>query len=180
MLRKIKISLVIISLAFIAGLLPPNFALAIPAPQAGDHLNVAGMVQNPQGKGVKEVEIEVLVNGQHVRTAKNDEIATGKSGSFLAEFILPAETLPGAKVEVAAFKPSWKNLAPTTVQVYETSTDKDGNRIFQAQGKFALFRAITPAFWIATAILVLVYVLIAAEWMHRTLAALAARLLSCL
>ena len=35
-----------------------------------------------------------------------------------------------------------------------------------------MFRAITPAFWIATIILLLVYVIIAAELMHRTLAAL--------
>ena len=114
----------------------------------------------------------MLVNGQHVKTARGDEIVTGKSGSFLAEFILPAGTLPGHKVEVTAFKPSWKNLAPTTVQVYETGMDKDGNKLFQAQDKFTMFRAITPAFWLATAILLLVYVLIAAEWMHRTLAAL--------
>ena len=82
------------------------------APQTGDRLSVAGVVQNPQGRGVKEVEVEVLVNGQHVKTAKDDEIVTGKSGSFLAEFILPAGTLPGAKVEVTAFKPSWRKLAP--------------------------------------------------------------------
>ena len=142
------------------------------APQTGDRLSVAGMIQNPQGRGVKEVEVEVLVNGHHVKTAKGDEIATGKSGSFLAEFILPAGTLPGAKVEVTAFKPSWRKLAPTTVQVYETGVDKDGNKLFQAQATFNMFRAITPAFWIATIILLLVYVIIAAELMHRTLAAL--------
>ncbi len=49
---------------------------------------------------------------------------------------------------------------------------KDGNRLFQAQSNFSLARIITPAFWIAAAILLLVYVIIAAEWMHRTLAAL--------
>ena len=146
--------------------------LAAPASQTGDRLSVAGVMQNPQGKGVKEVEVEVLVNGRHVKTAKNDEIITGKSGSFMAEIILPAGTLPGATVEVTASKPSWKKLAPTAVQVYETGVDQDGNRLFQAQSNFSLARIITPAFWIAAAILLLVYVIIAAEWMHRTLAAL--------
>ena len=56
--------------------------LAAPASQTGDRLSVAGVMQNPQGRGVKEVEVEVLVNGQHVKTAKNEEIVTGKSGSF--------------------------------------------------------------------------------------------------
>ena len=133
MLKKIYISFTFMIMVFLAGLPDANFALAAPAPQAGDRLSVAGMVQNPQGRGVKEVEVEVLVNGQHVKPAKDDEIATGKSGSFLAEFILPAGTLPGAKVEVTAFKPSWKKLAPTTVQVYEAGTDKDGNKLFQTQ-----------------------------------------------
>ena len=142
------------------------------APQTGDRLTVAGVMKNPQGRGVPEVEVEVLVNGQHVKAANSEEIATGKSGSFLAEFILPAGTLPGAKVEAAGFKPSWKKLAPTVVQVLESGVDKDGNRLFQAQGDFSLARIITPAFWIATAILLLVYALIAAELMHRTLAAL--------
>jgi Na+/H+ antiporter NhaD/arsenite permease-like protein len=133
---------------------------------------VAGVMKNPQGKGVKEVAVEVLVNGLHVKTAKDEEIVTGKSGSFMAEFILPTGTLPGGKVEVKAFKPAWEKLTPTPVQVYDTGVDKDGNKQFQTQGNFNLARTITPAFWIATIILLLVYVIIAAEWMHRTLAAL--------
>jgi Na+/H+ antiporter NhaD/arsenite permease-like protein len=171
MLKKIKIPLSLLSLVFLAGLLTAGVALAAPPPQAGDRLSVAGVMQNPQGRGVKEVEVEVLVNGRHVKTAKDDDIVTGKSGSFMAEFILPAGTLPEAKVEVKAFKPSWKTLPPTPVQVIEAGLDKDGNKLFQAQGNFNIFRAITPAFWIAAIILLLVYVIIAAELMHRTLAA---------
>ncbi len=168
---RAKIYLVMV-IAFLM-VLPGTLSLAAaPAPPAGDRLSVAGVINNPQGKGVKEVEVEVLVNGHHVKTVKGEEIVTGKSGSFLAEFILPAGTLPAGKIEVVASKPSWRPLAPTAVQVYETGVDPDGNKIFQAQGQFTLNRAITPAFWIAAIILLLVYVIIAAEWMHRTLAAL--------
>jgi len=42
----------------------------------------------------------------------------------------------------------------------------------KAAQDFPLKFEITPAFWIATGILLLVYVIIALEWMHRTLAAL--------
>jgi Na+/H+ antiporter NhaD/arsenite permease-like protein len=171
MLKKIVPPILVIAV-LLAGSLAAGFAVAAPAPQAGDRLSVAGIIQNPQGRGVKEADVEVLVNGHHLKTTKGDDIVTGKFGSFLAEFILPPGTLPGAKVEVTAFKPSWKNLAPKAIPVYETGTDKDGNRLFQAQEKFTLLRAITPAFWLATAILLLVYIFIAAEWMHRTLAAL--------
>ena len=107
MLRNLKIPIIMLSLVFLAGLLTATVALAAPVPQAGDRLSVAGAMKNPQGRGVKEVEVEVLVNGQHVKAIKNEDITTGKSGAFLGEFILPAGTLPAAKVEVKAFKPSW-------------------------------------------------------------------------
>jgi len=67
---------------------------AAPAP-AGDHLAVSGLVTNPMGKGLKEVEVEVLVNGQHVKPAgKEAEVITGKPGGYVADFILPPGTLP--------------------------------------------------------------------------------------
>ena len=49
--------------------------------------------------------------------------------------------------------------------------DQSGNTLFQAQAHLTLHRAVTPAFWIATLVLFLVYALIAFELMHRTLAA---------
>ena len=172
MRKYIRMLLVMLSLVSLAGLVVPEASLAAPAPQTGDRLSVAGAMKNPQGRGVKEVEVEVLVNGQHVKAMKDEDIATGKSGAFLGEFVLPAGTLPAAKVEVKAFKPSWVPVAPTAVQVMEAGTDAQGNKLFQAQQNFNIKRQITPAFWIATIILLLVYVIIAAEWMHRTLAAL--------
>jgi len=171
MRKLIYCAIFIFSLVSLVGFLAAP-VLAAPAPPAGDRLSVAGVINNPQGRGVKEVEVEILVNGHHVKTVKAEEIVTGKSGSFLAEFLLPAGTLPEAKVEVVAQKPSWRPLAPTPVQVHETGVDQNGNKIFQGQGNFTLNRAITPAFWIATIILLLVYIIIAAELMHRTLAAL--------
>jgi Na+/H+ antiporter NhaD/arsenite permease-like protein len=147
----------------------PGFAAT---QQSGDRLTVSGVIKNPQGKGVKEVEVEVLVNGQHLKTVDGEEIVTGKHGSFLAEFILLAGALPNAQVEVAAHKPCWRTLKPTPVQVLEAGVDQHGNRLFQASQTFSFYRQITPAFWIATGILLLVYLIIAAELMHRTLAAL--------
>ncbi len=145
-------------------------ALAAPAPAPGDRLVISGVIKNAQGKPVKEAEVEFLVNSQHVK-AMGEEVTSGKAGAFVAELQLPAGTLPGARVEVTAHKPSWRHLQPTPVRLTETGVDETGNRVFQANRTFTLYRQITPAFWIATAILVLVYLLIAFEWMHRTLAA---------
>jgi len=172
MLKNIKIPIIMLSLVLLAGLLTANIALAAEAPP-GDRLSVAGVVKNPQGKAIKEVDIEVLVNGQHVKpVGKDADIATGSTGSFVSEFILPAGSLPGAKVEVKGAKPNWEPLVPTLLKVVEAGVDQDGNKLFQAQANFTVKRVITPAFWIATLILLGVYAIISFEWMHRTLAAL--------
>jgi Na+/H+ antiporter NhaD/arsenite permease-like protein len=148
-----------------------SLALAAPA----DRLTVSGAFVNPQNKPVKEVEIEVLVNGQAVRpVGKDAEISSGSKGAFSAQFQLPQGTLPTAKVEVKAFKPSWESFSPAALKIVEAGTDEQGNRLFETARTFTLTRAVTPAFWIATLILLGVYLIISFEWMHRTLAALLA------
>ena len=139
-------------------------------PATGDRLTVSGLVTDPMGKGLKEVEVEVLVNGQHVKpTGKEAEIITGKPGGYVADFILPPGTLPAAKVEVKAVKPSWKPIPATPVKVVEAGADAQGNRLFQAAQNLTLNRTITAGFWIAALVLLLVYVVISLELMHRTL-----------
>jgi Na+/H+ antiporter NhaD/arsenite permease-like protein len=146
-----------------------SLAAAAPAP-AGDRLAVSGLVTNPMGKGLREVAVEVLVNGQHVKPAgKEAEITTGKPGGFVADFVLPRGTLPAAKVEVKAAKPSWKPVPATQVKVVVAGTDAAGNKLFQAVQNLTMERTITAGFWIAAIILLLVYVVISLEWMHRTL-----------
>ncbi len=141
-------------------------------PPPGDRLSVAGVFVDRQGTGVPEVEVEVLVNGRPVKPlGNNDKIATGSNGSFQGEFILPAGTFPGSQVEVQGHKPNWKPLSSTPVTLGAGGQDQEGNNRFQAQGRFTLGRAITPAFWIAAIVLLAVYVIIAGEFMHRTLAA---------
>ena len=157
--------------SFLVGSTPLDTQAAPPA--QGDHLSLSGKMSNPQGGGVKEVEIEVLVNGRAVKPEGDAEhLTTGTQGSFFGDFILPAGTLPGAKVEVKAHKPAWQELPPTQVQVFPGGADQHGRPLFKASQDFHLKRQLTPAFWIATGILLLVYVIIALEWMHRTLAAL--------
>ena len=154
----------------IAGLPASSAALAAAPDPAGDHLALSGLVTNPMGKGLKEVALEVLVNGQPVKpAAKEAEIITGKPGGFVADFSLPAGTLPNAKVEVKAFKPSWGPIPATPVKVVEAGVDAQGNRLFQAAQNLTMHRQITAGFWIASFILLLVYLVISFEWMHRTL-----------
>jgi Na+/H+ antiporter NhaD/arsenite permease-like protein len=161
--------LVVLGAVLVSGAL----AAAPVAGPPGDRLTISGVMKNPQGRGVKEVEVEFWVNGRHIKTLGEEEaVTTGKSGAFVAELPLPLGTLPAARVEVTATKPSWRHLPATPVKVVQAGTDATGNRVFQANQTFTLYRQITPGFWIATAILGLVYLFIAFEWMHRALAAL--------
>ncbi len=164
------------SLLFLTALVTVFFSLsslALSAP--ADRLTVSGAFVNPQNTPVKEVEIEVLVNGQVVRpVGKDAEISSGSRGAFSAQFQLPSGTLPAAKVEVKAFKPSWEPFSPAALKIVPAGNDEQGNRLFESARTFTMTRAVTPAFWIATLILLGVYMIISFEWMHRTLAALLA------
>ena len=159
-------------LALVASTVWASSVGAAPAAVPGDRLSLSGAINNPQGKGVKEVEVEVLVNGQPVLQEGEEAVATGSQGTFVAEVALPAGTLPGSEVAVKAHKPCWRSIAPTPVKLIEVGTDQEGNRLYQAHQQFTLYRQVTPAFWLATLTLLLVYGIIAAELMHRTLAAL--------
>ena len=142
------------------------------APAAGDRLTVSGLATDPMGKGLKEVEVEVLVNGQyHQPLGKDAAIITGKPGGYVANFIVSPGTLPAAKVEVTAVKPSWKPVPATPVKLVEAGVDSEGHRLFQGTQNLTLNRTITPGFWIAALVLLLVYVVISLELMHRTLVA---------
>ena len=119
------------------------------------------------------MEIEVLVNGQAVKpVGKDEEITSGSKGAFSAVFQLAAGDPAGRQGGGQGHKPSWEPLKPTPVKVVEAGSGRAGQPAFEAAQNFTLTRAVTPAFWIATLILLGVYVIISFEWMHRTLAAL--------
>jgi Na+/H+ antiporter NhaD/arsenite permease-like protein len=148
-----------------------NLVAAPPPP--GDRLSLFGAIKNLQGKGVKEVEVEVLLNGKHLKSpGKEQTITTSNQGNFQAVFLLPENTFPGAQLQVKAAKPCWQEIAPTMVVPVQGGKDQHGNRLLQAQTELTIKRLVTPAFWLAAIVLLLVYVIIASELMHRTLAAL--------
>ncbi len=153
------------------GLFAPELLAAPPPP--GERLRLSGSIQNAQGKGIKEVEVEVLLDGQQLKPkGKEETILTGSNGNFLAVFLIPENSFPGARLEVKAAKPCWQEIAPTSVLPVHVGSDQYGNRLYQAQAEFTMKRLVTPAFWVAALVLILVYIIIAAELMHRTLAAL--------
>ncbi len=140
-----------------------------------DRLIISGAFRNPQGKPVKDVDIEILVNGKAATpVGKEESLRSGNNGAFLGQFDLPLGSLVGSKVELKAHKPSWEAIEGATLMAVEAGSDEMQNRLYETAQNFTMKRAVSPAFWFAAIILVGVYVIISFEWMHRTLAALLA------
>jgi Na+/H+ antiporter NhaD/arsenite permease-like protein len=135
-----------------------------------DVLMVTGTVTNSQGRPIKDAELAFFVNGKKMEI--KEEVTTSKAGRYEADLIFPSGTLPEAKVEIEAHKPSYKSHERIAIErVVKERDSEQGNVWYLAHQRFSLARAISPAFWIATLILAAVYALIAFELMHRTLAA---------
>ena len=55
-------------------------------PATGDHLTVAGVIEDAQGKAVKEVKIELLVNGKHLNPLEDERVDIGSKGGFVGRY----------------------------------------------------------------------------------------------
>ncbi|OPZ60907.1 MAG: Arsenical pump membrane protein [Deltaproteobacteria bacterium ADurb.Bin510] len=134
------------------------------AEAAGDVLQLSGRVATVQGKGLPEALIEVMVGG----VKQEVEIESSSDGSFSARLQVPAGSLAEGQAEVLVTKSGFKKLEGA--KVVPVRAGPEGN--YLANVELELERVKNPAFYIATFILILVYVIIAFEWLHRTLAAM--------
>jgi Na+/H+ antiporter NhaD/arsenite permease-like protein len=136
-----------------------------------DYLTLTGSVSNAQGKGLKEVKVDIFIGGKEVHLP--EELVTRGGGDFVVRLPVARGTLPAAKVEMEFSKPSYKSSGRVTIAyVLKERQDDQGNVYYLGNIEIVLKRTVTPGFWIATLILLGVYVLIAFEFFHRTLAAL--------
>jgi Na+/H+ antiporter NhaD/arsenite permease-like protein len=166
-----KHAIKILMAVFLLVIVDPLAVLASQS-QVGDKLTISGVIEDTQGKGVPEVEVKLLVNGRNMApTGRGERVETDGKGAFFGRYTLPKGDLVEAQVQIRAEKPSWQGRDSEALKVLEVGTDAVGNRLFQAQANLILNRQITMGFWIASIVLLVVYVLIAAELMHRTLAA---------
>jgi Na+/H+ antiporter NhaD/arsenite permease-like protein len=160
------------TIVILLGLAVLGWAGQEPASSDGsDLLVITGTVSNTQGKGVKEALLQFFINGEAIEL--EEAVETAKSGRFEAELPLSPGELSGATVEMTVEKPSYKSPGKISIEnIVREKDDPGGGTCYIAHHSLTLERTVTPAFWIATLVLVLVYVLIAFEFLHRTLAAL--------
>ena len=169
MTKSLSCQKFILAFSFLAFCLFSTPGAASTQPETGDLLSVAGVVRDPQGRGIQGVRVEVALTGQPVSSESPEALVSDKRGSFLVTFMAPASALPQSRVEVRVSKPSWKSAVIPVKVVTRGTGGGDG---FQALGLLTLQRQATPAFWLATLILLGVYIIISLEWLHRALAAL--------
>jgi Na+/H+ antiporter NhaD/arsenite permease-like protein len=135
-----------------------------------DGLTISGAIKDIKGRPLKAASVSIYLDGHKLELP--DETTSSKSGKYEVELVIPRGTLPNAKLELEVSKPAYKNSGRLVVErVVKEREDEQGNPYYLAHQSFTLKRAITPAFWVATLILIGVYAIIAFEMMHRTLAA---------
>ncbi len=148
-----------------------------PPSKAHHVLDVFGKVLNPHNSGVGDVELEVLVDGEdaEILSGKVSEghkkgiILTEADGSFQFQVALPKGTdIRGHKIEIKAFKPSYER---SVFEIDSSRIAQRGNE-YMVHADLKIKRTTGPAFWIATVVFILAYVLISFELLHRTLAAM--------
>lgn len=141
------------------------------AAAASDTLIVSGSVQNPQSKPVKDAVVRFFRDGEPLETG--GEVTTDVGGTFETQLHLPSGSLPQAQVSFTVERFSYKSSKAVPIaHVFQERVDDLGNRYFLGHIHTVLQRAVSPAFWVAAAVLLAVYVFIAIELLHRTLAAL--------
>ena len=139
-------------------------------------LEVFGKVLNSHGRGVSDVTVEVFLQsatggelGEKDQGNKLNTFMTEGDGTYQAQIWLKQDVIEsGAVIDVAAFKPGYaRNNSPLSLSTLARS----GTDYF-ANVDVSLERKLGPAFYIATVVFILAYILISFELLHRTMAAM--------
>ena len=138
-------------------------------------LYIFGRILNPHKKGVPDAEIEIFVDGQKIEphapghsSHGTGGLTTEFDGSFQIKLELPKETIKNGEIKLFIFKPSYKKK----VLVLKSKDFASKNGEYYAKIEAIIPRTQGPAFWIATMVFILAYILISFELLHRTLAAM--------
>ncbi|WP_022669990.1 SLC13 family permease [Hippea alviniae] len=128
-------------------------------------LRVGGIVLNEHRTPVEGVEISIIYNHKTIATTE-----TTNKGTYFLETKIKNEINP--KDVVIEFKKTTYKTIKKPIENILKSKLPDGSIIYISSVNETIPREITPAFWIALAVLIMTFALISFEVMHRTVAAL--------
>lgn len=177
--RRRRIVCFFLMLSTLLVLLCPSLTLATGSgsdDSAEVRLEVFGKVLNSHGRGVSDVTVEVFLQsapggeqGEKDQGNKINTFMTEGDGTYQAQIWLKQDVIEsGAVIDVVAFKPGYaRNNSPLSLSTLARS----GTDYF-ANIDVSLERKLGPAFYIATVVFILAYILISFELLHRTMAAM--------
>ncbi|MCF6290379.1 MAG: anion permease [Desulfobacterales bacterium] len=133
------------------------------AVKGGMQVTIAGTIIDSHGQPVGEAGITVSRAGrQAVR------VETADNGHYVAEFMVDRAVMDQASFEL---KVNRTGFAARTFTFVSSDFAFKGDHYYATEN-VSLARVLGPAFWIATVVFVLAYILIAFELLHRTMAAM--------
>ncbi len=139
-------------------------------------MEIFGKVLNSHNIGVGDAKIQILLDGTPLKIAGgkkhgdgDDSLNTERDGSYQVRFWLQAELLTrDSTLQITAYKPSFTK---NSYAIKRHELTRDGEN-FLGLADIKIARTTGPAFWIATVVFVLAYILISFELLHRTMAAM--------
>ncbi|MGD9818283.1 MAG: SLC13 family permease [Desulfomonilaceae bacterium] len=160
-------------------LLALGFNGANAASQASSNtlLIVEGKVVDSVGHPVDDAKIMPYLNGkpfipESMGTHAEKDLTTGKNGLFHFELPISGEAADRGSLSIKVTRPSFKPSDMITLKkIYDEGKDEQGVHRWLTHANIKMSRIQGAAFWIALIIFAAVYVLIAFEILHRTLAA---------
>jgi len=147
-----------------------------PGPPTG-LLVVQGKVLDSAGNPLSDANVLPYFNGKPFMPAvhggeAHKRLTTGTNGLFMIEIPASLEKIRDGKWSLKITRPSFKpSKMVALTKIHEQRPEEEGPGRFVAATTVSLERYQGTAFWIAVIVFASVYVLIAFEIMHRTLAA---------
>ncbi|WP_457755847.1 SLC13 family permease [Thermodesulfatator indicus] len=170
----LKLFLKAVSLCAILTLVFTSFAMATP-PETQNSLQkvfIFGKVIDTHKEPVAQAKIKIFINGNpyHVETPgkSKEHLLTEEDGSFYLTLDIPNKEFSESKISLIIEKSAYKK---TKISFTHSDFAQKDNKYF-VQTEVILKRTLNPAFWIATIVFLLAYILISFELLHRTLAAM--------
>ncbi|AFM26811.1 SLC13 family permease [Desulfomonile tiedjei] len=161
---------VILSVVFVFS----GTASASGSPSNNAILVIQGQVLDSAGNPVSDAHVQPFRDGHPVKFegdgSGHKKVFTGRNGLFMLEIPSSAEALKEAKWTAKVTCPSFRPSQIIPLNLHEQDIENGAQR-FLGSFTVTLQRYQGAAFWIALVVFTLVYVLIAFEVMHRTLAA---------
>lgn len=154
-----------------------NIALGAATAASSSVIVVEGKVTDAVGHPVDDARVMPYLNGkpyipESMGRHADKELTTGKNGLFHFELPITAEAAEKGSLAIKVTRQSFRPSETISLKkIFDEGQDESGVRRWVTHANVKMTRVQGTAFWIALVIFVAVYVLIAFEILHRTLAA---------